>query len=186
MLMKRGENLAKRLAKNKKILFLLIVVALAALGTAAYIRLSRPSPPPTDQEILQEEERKAGPTDPKTDNEAYRRQQQAEQNSSNANSGNPTNSATVSMGSLSQDAANVYVSAIVEGQTTGTCTARLTSGSQVLTKTAPLGLVTNYYACQGFTVPKSEFPTKGVWDVKIEFVNGSTTGSTSTQKITVQ
>ena len=178
--------MVKRIAKNKKVLLILTIVAVIGAGAAVYVKMTRPETPKTDQEILREQEKEAGPTDPKTDNEAYRRQQQAEQNSSNANSGNPTNSATISIGSLSQDASNVYVSAIVEGQTTGTCTVRFTSGSQTVIKTAPLGLVTNYYACQGFTVPKTELPTKGLWDVKIEFINGSTTGSTSTQKITVQ
>ncbi|TAK89113.1 hypothetical protein EPO04_03360 [Patescibacteria group bacterium] len=175
--------MAKKLAKNKKVLFLLLAVAIVAVSSAVYIKLSRPDTQPTDQQKLQEEERQAGPTDPKTDNEAYRRQQQSQTQSSSASS---SATASVSISSLTQDATNVYVSGVVDGQTKGTCTARLSSGSQTITKTAPLGLVTNYYACQGFTITKTEFPAKGSWDVKIEFVNGSTTGSSPTERITLQ
>lgn len=136
--------------------------------------------PPTDQQQLKKAEEKAPPSNPKTDNEAYRRDQQKQaQGTSN------TATANIYISSLTQDGSNVYVGAIVDNQTSGTCTAHFSSGTSAFNLTAPLGVVTNYYACQGFNVPKSSFPHKGPWSVKVDFTNQAASGSTATQQIDV-
>jgi hypothetical protein len=170
--------LAKKLYKNKKILIALSVIAIAVIGAAVYVKLSHKNPP-SDQQKLQQEQKKAAPTNPKKDNEASRRQQQSE---AQANQGSKV---SIYISSLTQDDSMVYVGAIVEGQSSGTCTANFTSGSNSLTKQAPVGIVTSYYACQGFNVPKSEFPAKGNWSVKVDFSNGSAIGSTDTKNFTI-
>lgn len=66
------------------------------------------------------------------------------------------------------NAEKVIVRAIVDGITKGQCTATFSkAGQKSISKTAPIGIVTSYYACQGFDVPVSQFPSKGSWEVEV-------------------
>lgn len=142
----------------------------------------------TDQQQLQEQEQQAGNRDPKTESEAYQRQQNS------SSSGNEPNSLYIQPSSvnptitqLGQSGNTIYVNAIVDGQKSGTCTLEATkAGSATVTRTAPLGLVTSYYACQGFNVERSAFGSAGSWNVVVKFSNGSATGTSESRSLTIQ
>ncbi|HVE80969.1 MAG TPA: hypothetical protein VNA68_02405 [Candidatus Dormibacteraeota bacterium] len=164
--------------KNKIALIITIALATLAIGTAFYIKSTqdKANQGKTEQQILQEEEAKAN-LDPKKDNEAYYRQQ-------NGATEQQTGRANVNITSLGQDASMVYAAAMVDGQTSGTCTLVMTkAGSPRATGQAPLKLITSYYACQ-VEISKSSL-AKGEWEAKIEFSSDKAKGVSDTQKITV-
>lgn len=171
-------------AKNKKALIILTLIAIAVIGGALYIKFSQ-TPPKTEQQKLQEEEKKAGTPDPKTDNEAYRRAQTTNTQTTAAAQGGKTK-ADIYISSISQSDGNTYINAIVNGQTSGTCTLTLTKSGATVTRTAPLAIVTSYYACQGFTVERAAFSSTGDWTATVTFTNNVSEGKTDPQTITIQ
>lgn len=174
--------------RNKKALIILSIIAVIAVGGALYVKFNQKSASPkTEQEKLQEQQQKATSYDPDTDNEAYYREQQAKQQPQTQSSSNGKATASVYFSSISQGDGNVYINAIVDKQTSGTCTLNLTkSGSQTITRTAPLGMVTSYYACQGFTLKRSEFPSTGDWTAVVSFTNNASEGKTPPETVTIQ
>lgn len=181
--------MAKRLYKNKRTLIALILIAITTVGVATYIKFSQ-NPPKTEQQKLQEEEKKSGTPDPKTSNESYQRQSQEQPGKDNVNTGGtqpPKQAANIYISSASQSGNNVYISAIVEGQTTGTCTLTLKkAGSQTITRTAPVGIATSYYGCQGFTIERAAFSASGEWDAIVSFQNANASAQSGTQKVNIQ
>lgn len=189
--------MTKKIFKNKKIQIVVGVLAVVLLGAGLYAFNSQKQAEEaqkTDQERLQEEEKQAGERDPKTESEAYQRQQNqatAKENGSastssgsNSNSGGAANPTITSAG---QSGDMIYVNAIVDNQTNGTCTLVASkNGSTTVTRTAALGLVTSYYACQGFNVERSAFGSAGEWSVVVKFSNGSTSGQSEARKVSVQ
>ena len=114
--------------------------------------------------------------DGKPQTEAKEREKtEAAQNTSTSNN----SSASLQITSATQDSANIDIGVMVSGAKAGTCTLKLQkSGQSDVVKTAPVGIVTNYYICRGFTVSKSEIPTKGEWKIVIQLTNSSMTGQT--------
>lgn len=111
--------------------------------------------------------------------------ERAAQEASQQASTNSENTINPQITSIDQDSSNLYVRAIVNGAKEGTCTLKLQkSGQSDIVKTAPIGLMTSYYACQGFNVNKSEIPSKGEWVVIVQFANSSSNGQ-SGDKINV-
>ncbi len=176
--------------KNKKVLISALVLALAFAGAGYYVYSKdqqQKEAQKTDQQKLQEEEQKAGDRDPKTESEAYQRQQNS--TSTGAQSGNSSSNtaANPTITQLGQSGDTIYVNAIVDGQKSGTCTLEATkAGSATVTRTAQLGLVTSYYACQGFNVERSAFGSAGNWNVVVKFSNGSVSGTSESRSLTVQ
>lgn len=177
--------------KNKKVLISALVLALAFAGAGYYVYSKdqqQKESQKTDQQKLQEEEQQAGDRDPKTESEAYQRQQNSTA-SGGSTSGNAATSGTANptITQLGQSGDTVYVNAIVDGQKNGTCTLEATkAGSATVTRTANLGLVTSYYACQGFNVERSAFGSAGNWIVVVKFNNGSTSGTSESRSLTIQ
>lgn len=79
---------------------------------------------------------------------------------------------------LEQAGDEITVRTVLNDIKSGTCTLTLSQGTRKVTKTAPVGLVTSYYSCQGFDVPKSELGSTGTWSavVKVE-ANGDSVNS---------
>jgi len=179
--------LTKRLYKNKKILFPLIAIAIIVTGVALYVKFNQKSADSPTQQELREQEKEAGPADPKATNEATQRQRAAEGNTSK-NSAEPLKqSVVVYISSAGQSGGDIFVNAIVENQTSGNCTLTLTkAGSPTVTRAAQLGLVTSYYACQGFTIERGAFAQPGDWTAVVSFSNNQSEGKSKEQKVTVQ
>lgn len=175
--------------KNKKVLISALVLALAFAGVGFYLYTTdknKEAAQQTDQQKLQEEEKQAGARDPKTESEAYQRQQNSSSGSGNSLSMN-VESANPTITQLGQSGDTIYVNAIVDGQKNGTCILEATkAGSATVTRTANLGLVTSYYACQGFNVERSAFGSAGNWNVVVKFSNGSTSGTSESRILTIQ
>ncbi len=177
--------------KNKKVLISALVLALAFAGVGFYLYTTdknKEAAQQTDQQKLQEEEKQAGARDPKTESEAYQRQQNSDASGSSGNSLSiSTVTANPTITQLGQSGNTIYVNAIVDGQKSGTCTLEATkAGSATVTRTANLGLVTSYYACQGFNVERSAFGSAGNWNVVVKFSNGSTSGTSESRILTIQ
>jgi cytoskeletal protein RodZ len=185
----RGEN---KMANNKlpgiKILLPLALIAVVAVGGAAYVKMAQDKAPQTDQQAIQEQEKEAKPVDPKTSNEAYARSQAAPSSTSQAATNTTSKqSAAPTITSIGQSGDTVYINAIVDNQTNGTCTLTLhKEGAPSVTRSAPLGLVTSYYACQGFNVERSVLATAGEWTAEVRFSNASAEGTSAPRKVTVQ
>ncbi len=64
-----------------------------------------------------------------------------------------------------------------------TCTLTLSSGSEVITKTAEVIYQNSFSTCMGFTISASDFPTGGVWTAKLTISkpDGGTTSSATLQ-----
>lgn len=78
-----------------------------------------------------------------------------------------------------QDSTNINIGVMVSGVKDGTCTLKLQKPSQSdIVKTAPIGLVTNYYICRGFTISKNEIPVKGEWKIVVQLTNSNVSSQT--------
>lgn len=80
---------------------------------------------------------------------------------------------TVTITSARTSDGKVRVRALVSGLKSGYCTATFEkSGVRSVEQTVPIGIVTSYYACQGFDIPVSQFPSKGTWTVEVMASSG--------------
>lgn len=81
------------------------------------------------------------------------------------------------------------VSTLVNGVTSGTCVVTFTKqGQPNVTATNQVALQTNSYACPNFTVPYSQFPASGEWNVSVAVTNSNktVTGTWQGGAITIQ
>lgn len=74
---------------------------------------------------------------------------------------------TVTRADVDTSGKTLQVGALAEGATSGTCLLKVTKGSEVITKTSPFGADVNSYSCTIFTVPLSDFPSSGEWQVSV-------------------
>lgn len=80
----------------------------------------------------------------------------------------------------------IIVRALVDGLKSGDCTVTFSKfGQRDVIQTVPIGLVTSYYACQGFDIPVSQFPAKGTWQVEVKASDGVKFNTTPKQSIEV-
>jgi hypothetical protein len=62
----------------------------------------------------------------------------------------------------------VRVAAIFNNQSEGTCVLRMAKeGEKTIKRTAEIIAAPTYYACDGFRIPVSEFPSSGKWSVTV-------------------
>lgn len=80
----------------------------------------------------------------------------------------------------------VRVRAFVTGVSEGTCTVIFSKNGQAgVTQSTPVALYTSYYACQGFDIPRANFPAAGEWQVRVAFDSPKAEGSSETRSITI-
>lgn len=85
------------------------------------------------------------------------------------------------------NSSKVSVRALVDGLKSGKCIATFTkSGQKGVTQTVPIGIVTSYYACQGFDVPSNNFPIKGTWKVQVRAEGNGVYNLSAMQSIEVR
>lgn len=80
----------------------------------------------------------------------------------------------------------VAASVIVGNTSSGTCTATFTKGDQKVSKTAEVIRVTSYYACNGFSFNKSEFPSTGAWNFTVQLTSNGQTSTSETKQLEVR
>lgn len=85
----------------------------------------------------------------------------------------------VSFTSTTQSGDTLRVRAIIQQVVTGTCTLKLTKGSDTVTKTAPTYPNASATTCKGFDVPTSEL-SGGKWDITLSATAGKATGAATT------
>ena len=98
---------------------------------------------------------------------------------SSSSSNNGAQQANVIINDASQYDSNVEVRSYVEGivETNGTCTITFKKGSQLVTKTTEPLTNPTYTTCAAISVPVSEFPSKGTWQVTVDYSSTNHKGS---------
>lgn len=98
---------------------------------------------------------------------------------SSSSSNNGAQEANVIINDASQYDSNVEVRSYVEGivETNGTCTITFKKGSQSVTKTTEPLTNPTYTTCAAISVPVSEFPSKGTWQVTVDYSSTNHKGS---------
>ena len=166
---------------NKLIITIVILGVALSVGLAGYWYNTRPKPTSSlqaSEATKQQTEAKDAENAKSTDNKNYEQQPgQAKQTASKT---------SVSITSIGQSDSTVYVNALVDGETSGTCTLELTNGSKKITKSAPIGYQVSYYICNGFNISSSEFAPKGEWTAKIDVSGPKGSASSEERKVTVQ
>lgn len=163
-------NSSPRPTKKLVLLSAVVLVVLAAAGVAAsgvWHQDSSPAPTPSQYPAK---------TGTSTDEALERQKTQDTAPPATGESSSKTNAHVPTLNGVYFNAANaggdgsLTVRAMVADVTSGMCimTARAPSG-KIVTQEAPLGLVSNYYACQGFTVPATDVTEKGDWVVGIAY-----------------
>lgn len=166
---------------NKLIITIAIVGVALSVGLAGYWYATRPKPTSSlqaSEATKQQTEAKDAENAKSTDNKNYEQQPgKAKQTASKA---------SVSITSIGQSDSTVYINALVDGETSGTCTLELTNGSKKITKSTPIGYQVSYYICNGFNISSSEFSPKGEWTAKIDVSGPKGSASSDESKVTVQ
>ncbi|MCX6805300.1 MAG: hypothetical protein NT114_01235 [Patescibacteria group bacterium] len=168
-------------SNNKLIIAAVILGVFLAIGLVGYWYTTRPKPTSSlqaSESTKQQTEAKDAENAKSTDNKNYQQQPgQAQQVSSNTG---------VSITSIGQSGSTVYVNALVDGETSGTCTLTLTNGSKKIVKSAAIGYQVSYYICNGFNISSSEFAPKGDWTAQINISGPKGSASSEERKVTVQ
>lgn len=166
---------------NKLIIAAVLVGVFLSVGLAGYFYNTRPRPTSslqTSEDTKKETEAKDVENAKSADNKNYQQQPgQAQQTASKS---------AVNISSIGQADSTVYVNALVDGETSGTCTLTLTNGSKKIVKSAAIGYQVSYYICNGFNISSSEFAPKGEWTARIDTSGPKGSASSEERKVTVQ
>jgi uncharacterized protein YpmB len=168
-------------SNNKLIIAAVILGVFLAIGLVGYWYTTRPKPTSSlqaSEATKQQTEAKDAENAKSTDNKNYQQQPgQAQQTASKS---------AVSISSIGQADSTVYVNALVDGETSGTCTLTLTNGSKKIVKSAAIGYQVSYYICNGFNISSSEFAPKGEWTARVDISGPKGSASSEERKVTVQ
>ena len=88
--------------------------------------------------------------------------------SSGDSEGPPPEKPNVTRAEYKESDDEVRVAAIFDKQSEGTCLLRMAKdGEETIKRTAEIITAPTYYACDGFRIPGSEFPSGGTWSVTV-------------------
>lgn len=185
----------KNVKKSKSLLLITLIAAAVIIGGLWLWQRSL-----NQDQVAQTTTNEPGDTDssmnldPPTEAEKNATEQHkdelAKQQASSNNSSNATNPAPVTpiITSAGQFSNNIEVSSFVPGivESGGTCITKFTKGEQVVTKnTAALPDATTT-RCPNLTIPKSEFPELGSWQVVVSYSSGKSIGKSETKVIEIR
>jgi hypothetical protein len=165
--------------KNKTKFFLFVVMALLIAGgsLASYWFFIKP-------------QKKSTTVSESTKKQAEQKDSEVAKSDSNKNSkvdtvenevATESSQVSVTISSIGQSEQTVYISSIVSGATTGTCSLTMKNGTTTITKSANIALQVSYYICQGFNLSSKELVPNGEWTAFIE-VNSPNGNSKSEYK----
>lgn len=94
--------------------------------------------------------------------------------SSSTSSSTDNVSLTITRADVDNQSNALEVGTLVNGTTSGTCTLSVSqAGETTITATNQVTLSNNTYSCPVFSIPLSQFPNLGKWNVSVEIVSGS-------------
>ena len=169
--------------KTKKSLFILLAALLATGSIASYWYVTKPKKITNSVQVSEATKKEAEVIDAETAKSAENKNSNQDTQQQSSTSASPVSVTVTSLGNSSD---NIYVNALVEGSTSGTCKLTLTNGSSRIEKSASVGFQVSYYICQGFSVPSSELVPKGEWNALIELTSPNGTAKSEVKKVTVQ
>lgn len=116
---------------------------------------------------------------PDTDYDGTSSNNDSSSDGSSSSSSDGIKQANVIINDASQYDSNVEVRSYVEGvvESNGTCTVTFKKGNQSVTKTTELLTNPSYTTCATVSVPVSEFPSKGTWQVTVDYSSATYKGS---------
>lgn len=178
-------------SSRRKIILTILVIVLLVAGTIGVMAIQNIGPFAKDSADTIHDTNPSEDTTPGTSDEAEEdrdeNSRQDGEDSVEANGGSQQSLQKPVISTLEQTGDTVMVRAIMgSGITSGTCTLTFTRGSHTVTESAPIGMVTSYYTCQGFNVPVSKFAAKGAWSVSVLITSGSRSATSDTGSITIQ
>ncbi|MGY4893764.1 MAG: hypothetical protein ACO1N2_03685 [Candidatus Saccharimonadota bacterium] len=92
----------------------------------------------------------------------------------------------VSITSKYQSSTTLQIRTIIDSLTTeGTCSLKLTKGSDQVTKSSGVQAGPSSSTCAGFDIPLSEL-SRGNWDIEIKFENSKSVGTLSSERVTLE
>jgi cytoskeletal protein RodZ len=130
---------------------------------------SQPYPAPTTQDTAANDARKADPSSAATT---------LDNGSTATTSTTSPSSVSVLVTRASVVSGALEVGTQVSGATAGTCTLTATqSGASPVTKSNAVVAQNNAYVCPVFSLPTSDFPNQGSWDVSVSVNDNGSTAS---------
>ena len=90
-----------------------------------------------------------------------------------------------SISTLERSGSQLIVRTVIGKAKSGTCKLSLKKDTKTVEKTAPVGLVTSYYTCQGFDVDIDEIGF-GTWDVTVTLIINDESVSSDTETIIIE
>lgn len=186
--------------KNKLVVILIIVAALALGGAGIWYTFFRSEAnvseqsTPTESDIIDP----ATPEDTKTLKGGGSEEETSANNNSTNNSNKPENTSpgqsssgdaavTITDATYDKDTKIASVKALVSGTSSGTCTAKFSkSGQKTVTVSSSVSPVTSYYDCGRLEVARSKFSSIGTWKVKISLDTGGNVVESATETITIK
>jgi len=171
---------------KKYILISILAAVLIGAGAYAYYVYSQntsspSSPNTTNYQPATNDQQKAG-----EDTKKQTVDSDTSKGNQSDNGSTPTkDTIAVSITSAIQNGTAVNIRSLIETVTSsGSCTLKLSKGSNVVTKTSGIQALATSSTCKGFDVPTSEM-TKGTWKATLAVTIDGKTGS-ATKAITVQ
>lgn len=177
--MSRMSKKHKKLKITLAISIVVVIMAGLAFYGYKYVRSKNREDQPVSEEAKRQSEaedvkRAKGP-----ENKNYNQDNTQTQNAQNRD-------ITVVITSADQSGQTIFVSATVDGATSGNCQLRLVKGDKKIEKTATIGLQVSYYICRGFNIDISEFQEKGEWEATVEVSTPNGSGKSDLRRINIQ
>ena len=169
--------------KRKNIITLSIVLALSAtmLGYLIYIKFLKKDLSIKTKKINEETKKEAEQNDVQVVKDDANKVTQTDEKKPEQPS-----SVTVNISSAGFSNQTAFISAIVNGTTSGNCTLTMQNGTAIIEKKADIGLQISYYICRGFNIPSSELVPKGEWNAFITVNTPNGSAKSEVRKVNVQ
>jgi len=190
-------KISKHKPKNKKkllILSALVATLILAGAYMLYVRADKKSQTPTEAQVSDDTPANNQNASNQTgEGSEPKKAPKADDGTplGNGSSGNSqaSSNASVSITAqyFSESSSKAIVKAILEGAESGTCKVVFKkSGQPNITKSAPVEVVTSYYACGDLSVSRSKFPVAGQWSVSVQLIQeGAVRATSSAEAITI-
>lgn len=176
-------------SKNKKKLFIITAVIAALLlggGFALFVRADKKTQPSSEDQATNSSSASEQGASKQNDETVEPKKAPKADDGTPLGNGNGSSQSdsnadvTITAQYFSESSSRAIVKAIVEDTESGTCKAVFKkSGQPNVTKSAPVEVVTSYYACGDLSVPKSKFPVSGQWSVSVQLIQEGAVRATS-------
>lgn len=180
---------SESMVKNKKLIIILAVLTLIAISVASYVFVIRGDQRNSQQTASTTQEDKVN-LDPPTEEDKTRVEQNKQRIVDQQNGQSQTSGSTAKpvITYAEQYQSNVEVGGYVNGifEDGGTCTAKFSQGSQVVTKSSKGVKNSNNVSCPAIVTPASTLSPKGTWTVTLTYSSPTASGTSDQRTLEVK